>query len=90
MEDEPLGTNMPRRTEETTVERLTLVSHLGRLHLDPPVYLQAGETFWVEDGSLHVRGVDGAVRQVRGSCSGRIPGKRYLAPGLDQQDDGRG
>lgn len=51
--------------EETTVERLTLVSELGWLHFHPPVTLQPGEVFWKWGRTLRIRSLDGAVRQVQ-------------------------
>jgi hypothetical protein len=51
--------------EETTVERLTLLENVHESYLDPPVFLRPGETFWVEERTLHVRGLDGAVRSQR-------------------------
>ena len=50
--------------EETVAERLTLISEIDWLHFEPPMFVQAGETFRVEERTLHVRSVDGAVRMV--------------------------
>lgn len=51
--------------EETIVERLTLVSEVGCLNFDPPVFLQTGEVFWTWGRALLVRSPDGAVRQIQ-------------------------
>jgi len=51
--------------EETTVERLTLVSEVKWLHFEPAVLLHAEETFWVDDRTLHVRRVDNTQYQVQ-------------------------
>jgi hypothetical protein len=47
--------------EETTADRLTLVSNVHELYFEPPVFVKQGETFWVEGRALHVRNQDGAV-----------------------------
>jgi hypothetical protein len=50
--------------EETTAEKLTLISEIDWLHFEPPVFVQPGEKFWVEGRTLHVRSLDGDVRTV--------------------------
>ena len=50
--------------EETVAERLTIISEIDWLHFEPPMLVQPGETFWVKERTLHVRGLDGAVRTV--------------------------
>jgi hypothetical protein len=50
--------------EETEVERLTLISEIAWLYFEPPIFVQPGETFWVEDRTLHVRSLDGAIRKI--------------------------
>lgn len=49
---------------ETTVERLTMASVIGWLHFEPPVFLQPGDVFWVEERTFHVRSPEGEVRLV--------------------------
>ena len=49
--------------DETVAGRLTVVSHLQWLNFDPPVFLQAGETYWIEGRTLHVRATDGDLRE---------------------------
>jgi hypothetical protein len=53
----------------TRAERLTLVSEVGWLHFEPPMFVRAGECFWVEDRTLYVRSVDGEVRSVPARAS---------------------
>lgn len=53
----------------TTAERMTLISQARWLYFEPPVWVQAGETFWVEDRTLHVEAKDGAVRQFHARAS---------------------
>lgn len=48
----------------TRADRLTLVSEVGWLYFDPPMFVHAGECFWVEDRTLYVRSTDGEVRSV--------------------------
>lgn len=50
--------------EETSVERLTLISRIEWLNFEPPLFLRPGEGFWVEDRILHIRTLDGSVRRV--------------------------
>ncbi|HUR03017.1 MAG TPA: hypothetical protein VM347_10795 [Nonomuraea sp.] len=50
--------------EETTAERLTLISEIDWLYFEPPIFVQPGETFWVEDRTLKIRTLDGAVRTI--------------------------
>lgn len=50
--------------KETHVEKLTLISEIEWLHFEPPMFVHPGETFWVEDRTLHVRSADGEVRTV--------------------------
>jgi hypothetical protein len=50
--------------DETRADKLTLISEIGWLYFEPPIFVQAGETFWVEDRTLHVRSLDGALRKV--------------------------
>lgn len=60
-----LGSRHYRRfvaPEETPVERLTLLENVHHLYFEPPLFLQTGESFWVEGRSLFVRGVNGQVR----------------------------
>lgn len=45
-------------------DRLTLISEVGWLHFEPPMFVQAGECYWVEDRTLYVRSTDGEVRSV--------------------------
>ena len=53
----------------TRANRLTLVSEVGWLYFEPPMYVQAGECFWVDDRTLYVRSTDGAVRSVEARAS---------------------
>jgi hypothetical protein len=48
--------------DATTVDRLTLLENLHHLYFEPPLFLQAGETFWVEERTLCIRGTDGHIR----------------------------
>jgi len=50
--------------EETEAERLTLISEIDWLYFEPPIFVQPGETFWVEDRTLHVRSLNGAIRKI--------------------------
>jgi hypothetical protein len=52
------------------VDRLTLVSEVGWLHFEPPMFVQAGECFWVEDRTLYVRSTEGEVRSITARASG--------------------
>lgn len=47
---------------ETTAERVTMISEVHWLNFEPAELVQQGEVFWVEDRTLFVRGLDGAVR----------------------------
>lgn len=57
---------LDRVWEETTAEGLTLISEIDWLYFEPPMFVEPGETFWVEDRTLHVRSVDGGVRKLEG------------------------
>ncbi len=50
--------------EETTADRLTLISQIDWLYFEPAVFVQPGETFWIEDRILHIRTDAGVVRRV--------------------------
>jgi hypothetical protein len=56
--------NARRMSEETTVEKLTLISEIDWLYFEPAIFIQPGETFWVEGRTLHVRALDGSVRRI--------------------------
>ena len=55
--------------DETTAERLTLISEIDWLYFEPPIFVKTGETFWVEGRSLHVRALDGSVRKIDARAS---------------------
>ncbi len=48
--------------DETAVDRPTLLENVYHLYFEPPLFLQPGETFWVQERTLYVRGVDRVVR----------------------------
>ena len=50
--------------EETIADRLTLISQIDWLYFEPAVFVQPGETFWIEDRTLHIRTDAGVVRRV--------------------------
>ncbi|HAP77910.1 MAG TPA: hypothetical protein DCR14_17730 [Acidimicrobiaceae bacterium] len=53
----------------TRADRLTLVSEVGWLYFEPPIFVQAGECFWVNDRTLYVRSTDREVRSVEARAS---------------------
>ena len=53
----------------TQVDRLTLVSEVGWLNFEPPIFVQAGESFWVVDRTLYVLSIDGDVRSAEARAS---------------------
>ncbi len=38
-----------RMWEETVAQRLTLISEIDLLHFHPPMLVQPGEAFWVDE-----------------------------------------
>lgn len=66
--------------DETLVERLTVISDLGNLWFTPPVFIEAGSRFRLVGDSLVVTDCEGAVRQIEGQRTERIPGIRYPKP----------
>lgn len=61
-----MGNGRPDAEGESVAraDRPTLVSEVGWLHFEPPMFVQAGESFWVQDRTLYVRSTDGEVRTV--------------------------
>lgn len=49
--------------EETTVDRLTMISTAGWMSFEPAVFVHRGEAWWVSARSLCFRKIDGEVRE---------------------------
>ena len=50
--------------DETTVEKLTLVSEIDWLSVEAAAFIQPGETSWIDRRSLNIRAYDGSVQMV--------------------------
>lgn len=59
---------MIEEADKVTAERLTLISHVDWLELDEPVFLQAGERYWLDSTAacLVVEDTSGPVEPYRG------------------------
>lgn len=77
-----------RGAGKTTAERLLMISHVGGLVFDPAVFVPSGASFWIDGDALHARGAGGAIRQIPGWRSDRIPGE--LSGGFKSPDRSTG